>query len=90
MRLYNINRGLIDTIRGLCCGATGAVCYGGSSGGWFRAAVGVGQGCLFLPTLFGTFLERVMADALGDHRSTVSIGGRTVSDLHFAGDVEAW
>ena len=28
-----------------------------------------------------------MADALEDHKSTVSIGGRTISNLRFAGDI---
>ena len=28
------------------------------------------------------------ADALEDHKGTVSIGGRTVTDLHFAADID--
>ena len=74
MRLYNINTKLINAIQNLK--ATSAVCFNGSTGGWFRTTVGVRQGCLISPTLFNIFLQRIMADALEDHQSTVSIGGR--------------
>ena len=42
---------------------------------------------LFFP-LFNRYLERIMADALKDHKSTVSIGGRTISNLRFADDID--
>ena len=29
-----------------------------------------------------------MTDALEDHEGTVSIGGRTITDLHFADDID--
>ena len=65
-----------------------AVCFNGSTGDWFRTTVGVRQGCLLSPTLFNIFLERIMADALDDHKSTVSIGGRTISNLRFTDDID--
>ena len=65
-----------------------AVCFNGSTGDWFRTTVGVRHGCLLSPTLFNIFLERIMADALEDHKSTVSIGGRTISNLRFADDID--
>ena len=34
------------------------------------------------------FLERIMADALEDHEGTVSIGGRTITNLHFTDDID--
>ena len=43
------------------------------------------------PTLFNIFLERIMTDALEDHKSTVSIAGRTITNLRidgFAGEEE--
>ena len=40
------------------------------------------------PTLFDMFLERIMTDALEDHEGTVSIGGRTVTNLRFADDID--
>ena len=40
------------------------------------------------PPLFNIFLERIMADALEDHEGTVSIGGRTITNLRFADDID--
>ena len=88
MRLYNTNTNLINVIQNLYDKAASAVCFNGSKGDWFRTTVGVRQGCLLSPTLFNIFLERIMADALEDHKSTVRIGGRTISNLHFADDVD--
>ena len=34
------------------------------------------------------FLERITTDALEDHESTVSIGGRTITNLRFADDID--
>ena len=34
------------------------------------------------------FLERIMTDALEDHEGTVSIGGRTITNLRFADDTD--
>ena len=72
------------------CGnkATGSVFFDSSIGDWFRTTVGVRQGCLLSPTLFNIFLERIMADALEDHKDTVSIGGRTITNLLFADDID--
>ena len=41
-----------------------------------------------LPTLFNIYLERKMADALKDHEGTISIGGRTITNLRFADDID--
>ena len=68
--------------------ATSAVLFNGSIGDWFRAIVGVRQGCLLSPTLLNIFLERIMTDALEDHEGTVSIGGRTITNLRFADDID--
>ena len=32
--------------------------------------------------------ERIMTDALKDHEGTVSIGGRTITNLSFADDID--
>ena len=39
---------------------------------------------LLSPTLINIVLDRVMTDAFEDHVGTVSIGGRTVTNLSFA------
>ena len=88
MRLYNINTNLINVIWCLYDKATSAVCFNGSTGDWFRTTVAVRRGYLLSPTLFNIFLERIMADALADHKSTAIIGGRTVSNLRLADDID--
>lgn len=88
MHKFNINKNLIALIEKLYNNATSSVCLDGDIGEWFRTTVGVRQGCLLSPTLFNIFLERIMADALTDHHSTVSIGGRNVSNLRFADDID--
>ena len=60
----------------------------GSIGEWFRTTVGVKQGCLLSPT-FQHFLERIMSDALEEHNGKFSIGGRNITNLRFADDIDA-
>ena len=63
-----------------------AVFFSSSIGDLFRTTVGVRQGCLLSPTLFDR--ERVMTDALEEHEGTVSTGGRTITNLRFADDID--
>ena len=88
MRLYNINANLIRTIECLYDKATSAVLLDNNIGEWFRTTIGVRQGCLLSPTLFNIFLERIIDDALKDHEGTVSIGGKTITNLRFADDID--
>ena len=46
------------------------------------------MGCLLSPVLFIISSERVMTDALEDNKGTVSIGGRTITNLCFADDID--
>ena len=87
MKKYNISTNLIQVIKNLYNKATSAVLFNGSIGDWFRTTVGVRQGCRLSPTLFNIFLERIMTDALEDHEGTVSIGGRTITNLRFADNI---
>ena len=87
MRKYNINASTIRAIENLYDKAKSAVLFSGSTGEWFRTTVGVRQGCLLSPTLFNTFLERIMREALDDHEGSVSIGGRLITNFRFANDI---
>ena len=87
MRLYNINDNRIKTIECLYK-VTSAVYHDNNIEEWFRNTIGVCKGCLLSPTFFNIFLERIMADALEDHEGTVSIGGRTITNLRFADDID--
>ena len=65
-----------------------AVYVNGGIGDRFRTTVAVRQECLLSPTLFNIFPERIMTDALEDHQGTVSIRGRTITNLRFADDID--
>ena len=87
MKKYNISTNLIQVIKNFYNKATSAVLFNSSVGDWFRTTDGVRQGCLLSPTLFNIFLERIMTDFLEDHEGTVSIGGRAITNLRFADDI---
>ena len=87
MKKHNISTNLIQIIKHLYDKAISVVLFSGSVGSWFQTTVGVQQGCLLSPTLFNIFLERIVTDTLEDHEGTVSIGGRTITNLCFADDI---
>ena len=89
MRKYNIRANLGRTIEQLYDKATIAVQMDGSIGKWFRTTVEVRQGCLLSSTLFSVVLERIMSDALEEHDGKFSIGGRNITNLRFADDIDA-
>ena len=84
----NISANPIRVIKYLYGKATSAVLFSSSIGDWFRTTVGVRQGCLLSSSLFNLFLERITTDAIEDHEGTVSIGGRTITNLRFADDID--
>ena len=88
MKKYNISTNVIQVIKNLHNKATSAVLFNSSIGDWFRTTVGVRQGCLLSPTLLNIFLERIMTDTLEDHKGTVSVAGRTITNLCFADDID--
>ena len=88
MKKYNISTDLIRVIKSHHNKATSDVLFNNSIGDWLRTTVRVRQGCVLSTTLFNIFLERIMTDALEDHEGTVSIGGRTVTNLRFADDID--
>ena len=84
---YKFNTNLIEVIKNLYDKTTSAVLFNSNIEDWFRTTVWVRQECLLSPTLFNIFLERIMTDALEDHEGTVSIGGRAITNLIFADDI---
>ena len=88
MRRYNITADIIRVVQSLYEKATRAVLINGTPGDWFRTTIGVRQGCILSPTLFNIFLEEIMTEALEKHHGTVSIGGRTITKLRFADDID--
>ena len=87
MKKYNISTNLIRVIKNLYDKATSAVLFNSSIEDSFQTTVGVRQGCQLSPTLFNIFLERIVTDTLENHEGTVSIGGRTITDLRFADEI---
>ena len=88
LKFYNIDEQLISVIEGLYKSATSAVFHNNTIGQWFSPTVGTRQGCLLSPTLFNIFLERIMTEALKEHEGSVSIGGRNITNLRFADDID--
>ena len=77
----------LTVIKSIYDKATSAVLFNSSIEDWFRTTVGVQQGCLLSSTLFKIFLERLMRDTSEDYEGTISIGGRTITNLCFAEDI---
>ena len=88
MKKYNISTKLIQVTKNLYNKAASAVFFNSSIEDWFRPTAGVRQGCLLSPTLFNIFLKRTITDALEDHKGTVSIGMRAITNLRFADDID--
>ena len=88
MRIYNINVSIIRAIENLYDKVQSAVLFNDSTGEWFRTTVGVRQGGLLSPALFNIFLERIMCEALDDHKGSVSIWGRLITNFRFADDFD--
>ena len=88
IKKYNFCANLIRVSINVHGKATSAVLFNSSIGDWFRTTVGVRQGCHLSSTLFNIFQERITTEALVDYESTISIGGRTITKLRFADDMD--
>ena len=82
MRKYNINANLVCTTEQLYDKATRAFQINGSTRKWFRTTVEVRHP-------HQNFSKRIMSDALEKHDGRVSIGGRNITNLRFADDINA-
>lgn len=78
MKRFHLGMELIYTIQQLYTNVTSTVFAQGITG----------EGCLLSLTLFNIFLERIMSNALEDCVGTVSIGGRTITNLKPADDID--
>ena len=83
MKKYNISINLIRVINNLYDKATSAVLFNSSIG-----ELESDMECLLSPTLFNIFLERIMTEAIEVHEGTVSIEGRTITNICFADDID--
>ena len=54
---------------------------------WFAIEQGVRQGCIPSPHLFNIYWEKIMKNALDRFVGSVNVGGRTISNLRYAGDM---
>ena len=88
MKRFNINVRLIKIIQSLYEKAIIAIYYEGKVGEWFTTRTGVRQGYLLSPILFNIMLEQIMNKALLDHKGTVYIGGRVITNLRFSDDID--
>ena len=86
-RFFCLFRSFYTSAQNLYNKATSAVLFNSSIADLFQTTVGVRQGNLLSPTLSNIFLEWITTDTLEDHEGTVSIGGRTITNLRFADDV---
>ena len=88
MNGFNFNLKLIESIQNLYSKAESVVYFDGKVGEWFQTTTGARRGCLLSPTLFNIMLEQIMNDALDTHVRTVNIGGRIITNLRFADDID--
>src|SRR5512140_1582722 len=54
---------------------------------WFQVRKGVRKGCNLSPCLFNILAEQVMRKALQGFAGGFRIGGKTISNLRYAGDI---
>ena len=85
---FGIDTELINIIRSLYESTSSSVLLTNQIGPTFCTKVEVRQGCLLSPQLFNIFLERIMQVTLQNHESSIKIGGRPISNLRFADDID--
>ena len=83
-----LHEGLVTLLESLLGPSTSAVLQKGEVGQSFRTLVGVRQGRLLSPLLLKLYLENIMQEAIHNVNGTVSINGREISNLRFAGDID--
>ena len=88
LRSFGIEEGRVQIMKSLYSSASSAVLLNNNVSNCFRTTtVGVRQGCLLSPILFNLYLEN-MRETLHNFKSTIFIGGRIISNLRFADDID--
>ena len=85
MKTYNISTELIRVIKILYDNATSAVLFNSSVG---EQQLESDRNVYSRPPSSTYFWKRIITDALEGHEGTVSIGGRTITKLRFADDID--
>ena len=79
---------MVSVIKSLYDHPKSTVLIGDKYSSWFKANVGVRQGCMLSPTLFNNFLEQNMMGTLDSFSGGVKIGGQVIKNLRFADDID--
>ena len=88
LRSFGIEEGLVRIMKSLYSSASSVVLLNNNVSNYYRITVGVRQGYLFSPILFNFYLEQILRETLHNFKSTISIGGRIISNLRFADDID--
>ena len=83
-----ISQYIINIIELLYVSSNNAIIINNMFGYCFHTTVGVRQGCRLSPVLLNTCLEQIMQDTLQNDKSTISVGGREISNLRFFDDID--
>jgi len=84
---YGVGSRLIEILRNIGERSKSAVKFEQDIGEWFNITVGTRQGDPLSPSIFITYLERVM-DNFQESDTGISIQGMKINNLRFADDID--
>lgn len=87
LKSYGVGSRLIEILRNIGERAKSAVKFEQEIGEWFNITVGTRQGDPLSPSIFITYLERVM-DNFQELETGISIQGTKINNLRFADDID--
>jgi hypothetical protein len=87
LKSYGVGRRLIEMMQNIYQQSESAVRVGSELGEWFKTTVGTKQGDPISPTMFISYLERVM-DVVRNNDTGVAIQGCIINNLKFADDID--
>ena len=76
---------VVNLIRSLYSGQEATVRTESGDSDWFTIGQGVRQRCILSPYLFDVYAEYIMRNALDGFSGEVSVGGRQLTNLRYAG-----